>query len=155
MTIHAEEAGVLGADAELTFDAPIEFTFDPVFVHPAGGGELTVTTTMISIDDSEVDVEETFELEGGATEFLRGDVDGGGTVGALVDALFLLRWAFDEGDDPPCMAAADVDGGGTVGALVDSLYLLNWAFGDGDDPPAPGTEECGIDPNELECETGC
>jgi hypothetical protein len=70
----------------------------------------------------------------------------------------MLEWAFNNGEDPPCLAAADVDGSGSVFALTDSLFLLNWAFGDGDDPPDPGPVTCGVDPSELECLTagpGC
>jgi len=87
--------------------------------------------------------------------FLRGDGDGNGTVSTLTDALFLLRWAFADGDDPLCMDAADYDDSGEVGALVDALYLLRWAFATGDEPPDPGTETCGEDPtdDDIDCET--
>ncbi len=86
-------------------------------------------------------------------EFLRGDANGNGTVTAILDALYLLQYAFLGGPEPPCMDAADVDGNGIVAGLLDALYLLQWAFLDGAAPPAPGPYDCGPDPNAnaLEC----
>ena len=41
------------------------------------------------------------------TEFIRGDVDGDGDFAVLVDAIFLLEYAYMDGDTPPCLKAAD------------------------------------------------
>ncbi len=79
--------------------------------------------------------------------FLRGDADGGGSVSALLDALYILSWTFAGGSAPPCEDAADADGNGVVSALLDSLRLLSWAFAGGDPPPDPGVETCGPDPD--------
>ncbi len=78
--------------------------------------------------------------------FRRGDIDGNGAVSTLLDALFMLTWAFAQGDDPPCMDAADTDNSGGVSALLDALFLLEWGFLKGDEPPAPGPITCGTDP---------
>ena len=52
--------------------------------------------------------------------------------------------------------AADADGNDSVSALVDALYLLNWEFNAGDEPPAPGTDDCGVDPDdETKSAVGC
>ncbi len=79
--------------------------------------------------------------------FKRGDVDGNGSVFALVDALFLLQYQFNGGLIPGCFDAADVDGNNIVSALLDSLMLLTWQFASGPDPVSPGPDECGPDPD--------
>ena len=91
----------------------------------------------------------------GTDEFIRGDVDGNGTVSPLLDGLAVLQWQFAGGVVPPCMDAADVDGNNVAAALLDSLYLLQWGFLQGDEPPAPGLN-CGPDDDldaDLDCET--
>ena len=101
----------------------------------------------------------TLEPEGFLAEpiFKRGDVDANGVVSPLLDALFLLQFAFSGGLAPICEDATDVDNNGTLSALVDSLALLGWAFGALDVPPDPGVEECGPDPegdtDGIDCET--
>ena len=92
----------------------------------------------------------------GPKPFLRGDVDGNGTVSVLVDALLLLNWGFS--NEPgeaaeftiPCHDAADVDDNGTVFTLIDALALLNWGFDDGEEPPDPGPTDCGLDPTPVD-----
>lgn len=89
--------------------------------------------------------------------FLRGDINGDGSVEALSDAAYLIRSVFlDDGPPPPCRDAADVNNDGIAGALVDSLGLLIWAFSGGAPPALPGTETCGGDPEggDLGCEVG-
>ena len=82
-------------------------------------------------------------------EFKRGDSNSDGSVAAIPDGLFLLKWAFQSGDEPACMAAADADGSGAVNGLTDGLFLFRWAFQSGDAPPDPGPDECGpIDEEE-------
>jgi hypothetical protein len=90
-------------------------------------------------------------------QFLRGDVDGdGNTQIQLLDALYLLKWAFTEGPEPPCMDAADVDGDNNVSIqLLDALYLLEWAFTGGAPPPFPGPSVCGPDPDGAEDGIDC
>ena len=78
-------------------------------------------------------------------EFLRGDVNGDGSVFAIIDALALLEFGFTSGTTPPCMDAADVDGNNAVFAIVDALYLLSFGFTAGPPPPDPGPFECGSD----------
>ena len=78
--------------------------------------------------------------------FLRGDVDGNGTVSAVVDSIALLEFGFIPGSAvPPCADAADFDDSGVVSPLTDSFALLLWAFSGGAPPPAPGAFSCGID----------
>ncbi len=86
-----------------------------------------------------------FDLD--AAQFLRGDVDGDGSVISLLDALYLLAWQFASGAGIPCADAADADGNGELSALLDALFILSWQFGAGPAPPAPGTESCGGDPS--------
>ncbi len=85
--------------------------------------------------------------------FLRGDVDGGGTVNGLVDGLFLLGFQFLGGPEPTCHNAADIDDDGVLNGLVDTLYLLAYSFIGGPPPPDPGPTSCGVDPTAdgLDC----
>ncbi len=87
--------------------------------------------------------------------FVRGDVDGNGTVHALLDALYLLEWTFAGGNVPPCSDAADVDDNGVVSALLDSLRLLHWTFTGQQPPPPEPYPQCGLDPtyDVLDCVT--
>jgi len=80
--------------------------------------------------------------------FKRGDADGDGAVSAIVDALFVLDWAFNNRPSPPCLDAADANDNGAVGALTDALFLLQWGFLGGPVPPAPGPDACGVDATE-------
>ena len=106
-----------------------------------GGGTLTSWEVAVFVD----------EIVGPA--FKRGDVDGNGTTAPLIDAIALLEWGFQDGDEPPCMDAADIDDDGEVSALLDATSILEWAFIDGDAPPTPGPDDCGADltPDDLDC----
>ena len=88
-------------------------------------------------------------------EFLRGDIDGNGTVNGLVDGLFVLAFQFIPGSPaPPCNDADDVDDSGTLNGLVDGLFLLNYQFIPASPaPPNPGPNTCGPDPtgDGLDC----
>ena len=91
----------------------------------------------------------------GEPEFLRGDVNGDGSVNAIVDSVFLLFYQFLDGPAPPCLDAADVDDDGTINGLADALFLLGWGHMPGaSPPPAPGPFDCGPDPTRdpLGCE---
>ena len=94
------------------------------------------------------------DVNAGDPEFLRGDADGDGRVVPIRDAFFLLAYAFNSGDAPPCFDAADVDGNDTVFALLDALFLLEWGLTGGPDPADPGPEECGVDADSsVGCDT--
>ena len=75
--------------------------------------------------------------------FLRGDVDGNGTVSVLSDAFYFFEWMFGSNPEPPCLAAADADGNGIVNVFIDMIYLFNWAFLNGPQTPPPGPYFCG------------
>ncbi len=91
------------------------------------------------------------------TQFKRGDVDGNGSVVAIVDALRLLEWFTGSAAEPPCMDAADVSDIGAANSLAAAVRLLGWAFSEGatPPPPAPGPDVCGEDPtpDSLGCVT--
>lgn len=87
--------------------------------------------------------------------FLRGDANGNGRVFGILDALFLLEWAFAGGPEPDCFDAADADDNGSISAILDAKFVLEYSFIFGPTPPAPGPDTCGEDPTDdsLECET--
>ena len=123
-----------------------DYSYEVVAIR--GGDSASAATCMVTIGDA-------------GTQFLRGDVDGNGTVFALLDTLYLLQFAFSGGPAPVCSDAADADDNGTVFALIDGLFLLQWGFVNGPVPPAPGVSECGVDPTDddgvdcLEPTGGC
>lgn len=87
-------------------------------------------------------------------DFIRGDCDANGVLNGLVDTLFILAFAFQQGPTPPCMEAADVDGNGDFNGLLDALYLLASLFSCC--PPPPPYPTCGPDPDpatSLGCES--
>ena len=136
-------------------------------VAPAGPGTLADFDEETPEGDWLLTIEDTEDFDDGTLEswclliqpvtvarFLRGDTNGSGGVSAIPDAIFLFRWQFAGGDEPPCFDAADVDGDNTVSGLPDGLFLLKWQFEGGLTIPDPGPLECGIDP-DLDTDTDC
>ena len=78
--------------------------------------------------------------------FLRGDVDDNGFVN-LTDAVALLLYLFQQGNEPRCLDATDIDDNGFMN-LTDGVSLLNHLFRAGPAPQPPGFLECGEDPTE-------
>ena len=88
-------------------------------------------------------------------DFRRGDANGDGVINALVEAIFLLAFGFQNGPPPPCFEAADTNGDGVLNALVEAIYMLNFGFNNGPPPPSPHPG-CGPDPDpmsSLGCDT--
>ena len=151
-------------DAEAGESVDIEFT-EELAANPTAplvaievvdgifGTELTLEDGDVSVVSGILSIVESGILEGGG--FLRGDVDGSGDVAALVDALALLEYGFENGSEPGCFDSADVDDDGEVFVLLDAVALLTWGFVGGTSPPDPGPEECGDDPtnDDLGCAT--
>ena len=85
--------------------------------------------------------------------FVRGDLDGSGTLN-VTDAVRVLFYLFrDEADTLTCLDAADVDDDGDV-LLTDAVYLLNWLFRGGEAPPFP-FPHCDEDPtaDKMSCQS--
>ncbi|MEE3229487.1 MAG: hypothetical protein VX272_00495 [Planctomycetota bacterium] len=78
--------------------------------------------------------------------FLRGDVDDNGFVN-LTDAVSLLLYLFQQGNEPSCLDSTDIDDNGFLN-LTDGVSLLNHLFRAGPAPQPPGFLECGEDPTE-------
>jgi hypothetical protein len=120
-----------------------------VSVHNAGLGssDLTFIPTLIKIPG-----------EGGGPGpqedlFLRGDVDNNGFVN-LTDAVSLLLYLFQQGNEPSCTDSTDIDDNGFVN-LTDGVSLLNHLFRAGPAPQAPGFLECGVDPTPDDALGNC
>ncbi|MCH9032525.1 MAG: hypothetical protein IIB00_09750 [candidate division Zixibacteria bacterium] len=61
---------------------------------------------------------------------IAGDADDGGDVN-IGDAIFIVKYAFEEGSPtPPCCGQADADGGGDVN-IGDAIYIVKFAFEEG------------------------
>ncbi|MCI0652637.1 MAG: hypothetical protein L0Z55_12230 [Planctomycetes bacterium] len=148
------------SDVEGSYAGTGNIDLDPLFVD-LEQGDLHLTAESPCIDAG--DPEDPPDLDGTVADmgayfymqfgFLRGEVDGNGTVNALLDAIALLAWQFGGGEAPSCMDAADADDNGVVNALLDALYLLHWNFLGGSSPPDPGPATCGVDytEDELDC----
>lgn len=94
------------------------------------------------------------DLVPSSTVFLRGDVNGDGSVDYLSDAICLLQWLYLSGREPQCLKAADVNDDGSVASgVADAIYLLSAGFLGGSPVPAP-FPACGADPtpDELPCD---
>ena len=85
--------------------------------------------------------------------FLRGDVDDNGFVN-LTDAVALLLYLFQQGNEPNCTDSTDIDDNGFVN-LTDGVSLLNHLFRAGPAPQAPGFLECGVDPTADDALGNC
>ena len=92
-------------------------------------------------------------VSGSSDEFMRADYNSNGTIEALSDSVFLLRWLFRDGDSPPCLAACDFNGDGRL-QINDPVSLLIWGFRGGNDPvpPFPG---CGPSSRATDEVLGC
>ena len=88
------------------------------------------------------------------SRFVRGDADLNRAVN-LSDAVFILRFLFLGGSEPPCLDAADVNDVARI-EISDSIYLLRYLFLGGPPPPPP-FERPGVDispETALGCERG-
>ena len=83
------------------------------------------------------------DFEGSASEFIRMDADGSGTVN-VTDAILVLDFLFRSGAPPACMDAADGNDDGEVD-LSDPISVLFYLFRGGITPPAPFPAP-GLDP---------
>jgi hypothetical protein len=85
--------------------------------------------------------------------FLRGDVDGTGSLD-ITDGIFLLSYLFLGGTALPCQKSADANDDGAVD-ITDSIYILQYLFLGGPAPKDPGFLLCGSDPTKdtLSCLT--
>ena len=95
------------------------------------------------------------------TRFVRGDVDGDGSV-TLTDGIATLGWLFEGSDEPPCLDAADTDDDGKA-IINDAILIFGWLFSGGASPAAPSPtvadyppEDCGLDEgdDQLGCAVG-
>jgi hypothetical protein len=77
--------------------------------------------------------------------FRRADANADGGVN-IADASFTLNYLFLGGPDPACIEAADANGDGSVN-IADASFALNFLFLGGPNPPAPGSDDCGEDPD--------
>lgn len=101
-----------------------------------------------------------FQGQGGAQEFVRGDLDGDGRGATISDA----RWMGYTWDIPDCAQSGDANGDGALN-IADMVFILSYlaapetpwvastTLGDGPEPPSPGPTTCGpSDPSlSLDC----
>jgi hypothetical protein len=88
----------------------------------------------------------------GATDFIRGDANGDGTV-SLSDVHKIVSWLFRGQAAPGCLDSADTDDDGALN-LTDATKLLNF-LALASPPPAPPFPNAGSDttPSGLTCES--
>ncbi|MCH9030954.1 MAG: M6 family metalloprotease domain-containing protein [candidate division Zixibacteria bacterium] len=61
-----------------------------------------------------------------------GDVDGGSEVD-IGDAIFIVKYIFQDGNAPPCLDQADADGNNS-NDIGDAIFIVKYIFQDGADP---------------------
>ncbi len=77
-----------------------------------------------------------------AMTFIRGDVDGSGTIDAA-DRTALLSYLLSNGAEPPCLDAADANDDGGLD-VADAFSIVSYL--EGGDPPPPPFPDAGTDP---------
>ena len=158
LLVNYTDAGIPNGDDEYNCACDMQPS-GPGAVADLLGGTMTGNWTLLILDNVDNSANGDLdlwclELEGGGDarpQFIRGDIDGNGSVLALLDALFLLQFGFNSGPTPPCEDASDCDGNGVVFPLLDALYLLAWGFTDGPAPPG-NFPECDMSDGTLTCE---
>src|SRR5262245_5186258 len=86
----------------------------------------------------------------GAVDFIRGDVNGDGSV-SFADAHSMLKYMFRVQGTVRCQESMDFNDDGAA-SLADGIFLLNWLTGSGP-PPLPPFPDPGADANgTLGCE---
>ena len=88
-------------------------------------------------------------------EFHRGDPNQDGTTN-LLEAVFLLKMLFRDGEPSACEESADIDDDASLG-VTDTIGLLEYLFNGGPPPAAPGPppRACGVDPVDTPGNLGC
>lgn len=125
-------------------------TRDGIFILPAAGGTLTLTTTLSAENESGEIVstdpfEEEFIIKPGVVvdpPFRRGDVNDDGQLN-IADAISVLGHLFGGDPAPSCSDAADANDDGLLN-IADAISILGYLFGGGSIQP-PG-DVCGPDP---------
>jgi hypothetical protein len=108
--------------------------------------------TLEVLADGELIHSGVLRVEVGGGRFLRGDVDGDGTV-ILTDAIRILGHLFRSESPPRCLDAADIDDNGIVD-ITDAIFLLQVLFQGLGPLSYPGGAIAGPDAgiDELSCE---
>lgn len=126
----------------------------PVFFQQAGTYRYRLEVSDgHALDEAEVAVE---VLPGSDASFRRGDANDSGTVD-LSDAVYVLRWLFENAPPPRCTDAADANDSAEVD-ISDPIALLLWLFAGAPAPPPPGPFHCGLDPTSdilPDCRSVC
>jgi hypothetical protein len=76
--------------------------------------------------------------------FIRSDSNGDGDVD-IADAIFVIRYLFVTGVEPPCLEAADSNDDARID-LSDAIRTLGFLFRGEEGPPGP-YPGCGLDPD--------
>src|SRR2546427_7505264 len=84
--------------------------------------------------------------------FVRGDPNADGKQD-IADAVFVLHYLFNGGEEPACKKSADVDDNGAI-QITDAVFILNHLFLGGPSALEP-FPKCGADPtpDSLGCES--
>jgi hypothetical protein len=111
------------------------------------GGDYTVTLVATEI----FGLTDTTRVNITVISWRRGDINGDGVVGDLVDVIMLTAYYRGEAEIPDPQERADVNADGINGGLSDVIYLIAYYRGEGDPPPPPSPPggEIGIIPGNI------
>ncbi|MCH9032014.1 MAG: thrombospondin type 3 repeat-containing protein, partial [candidate division Zixibacteria bacterium] len=122
----AEVVAIIGADADtskeyllsIRVDGTVDQTNDQVAgVPPEGEPDTVIYTPPVNV---------------------RGDADGGGDVN-IGDAIYLVKYIFQDGDEPKPPEAGDSDCSHSID-ISDATFLVKYIFAEGPEPGCDGSE---------------
>ena len=133
---------------------------DPIVVRDGNRGRLAPVLQANSQDDPKGAVAAEIiawlmesTIDHGHAPFRRGDADADGLMN-ITDGIYIMRYLFLGGSEPPCLEAANADDDAMI-TVEDGVYILNYLFLPSSAPPEPGPNGCGPDPVDSESDLGC
>jgi len=148
------DSGILPLSGILDFDLPLVWDTEPIYFHSDSGGEVVVTSTLVSSSGLVVSFEETFAIADPlGAPFQRGDCNGDGSFN-IADGIFTLDSLFSGGPTGDCSDACDANDDGSIN-IADAVYSLAALFSGGSMPMPPSPGSCGVDPtitDPLDCQ---
>ena len=148
------DSGILPLSGILDFDLPLVWDTEPIYFHSDGGGEVVVTSTLVSSSGLAVSFEESFAIADPlGAPFQRGDCNGDGSFN-IADGIFTLDSLFSGGPTGDCADGCDSNDDGSIN-IADAVYSLAALFSGGAMPMPPSPGSCGVDPtisDPLDCQ---
>ncbi|MFH1686340.1 MAG: M28 family peptidase [bacterium] len=99
-----------------------------LYGYPLAAGPISFTA---EVSDAVGDVEERLYTFNIAATYICGDANGNGIGPDIEDLVYLVNYMFNQGPQPPELAAVDVNGNGAGPDIEDLVYLVSFMFSGG------------------------